>query len=234
MEETAFFLSMVVDPLKPIVLTGAQFPAGSAANDGVRNLAEAICIARTADAAQWGPVITFSGFIYCAREVVKSDTHALQGFESPAWGPVGRVDGEEVIIARSLRKRKSLPLKVLRPVLLIHLSLGVTGEEVLRMAEPYEGVVLEAYGRGNAHPSVVDAIKKLLGQNKPVVLTSRCCKGAVKAVYGNGGGRDIERAGVWMSGDLDALKARLLLSLILANNTSAEEGRKYIEDWATP
>jgi len=234
MEETAFFLSMVCTPAKPIVLTGAQLTAKDHGSDGTRNLTEAIRIANTAEAAKWGPVIVFSGFIYCAREVVKADTHALEGFASPGWGPVGRVDGEDVIVARSLRAYKQLPLKELRPVLSIRLSLGMTGEEIIRMAEPYEGIVLEAYGRGNAHPSVAGAIKALIADNKPVVLASRCYKGAVKGVYGDGGARDLERAGVWMSGDLDALKARLLLSLILANDLRGEEGKRYIEDRAKP
>jgi L-asparaginase len=234
MEETAFFLSLVTEPTKPIVLTGAQLAANFKGSDGARNLSDAICIAKADSAANLGTVIAFSGFIHNAREVTKIDATAMQAFDSPDWGPVGRVEGEEVIIARQIRKHKRLPLKELRPVISLRLPLGFTGEELLKIAEPYEGIVLEAYGSGNAHPSVESAVKELLRKGKPVVITSRCLTGLVRAIYGNGGARDLERAGVWMGGDLSAIKARLLLSLILANDIRGDEGKSYIEDWARP
>ena len=234
MEETAFFLSLVTEPTKPIVLTGAQLAASFKGSDGARNLSDAICVARADVAANIGTVIAFSGFIHGAREVTKIDTTAMQAFASPDFGSIGRVEDEEVIIARQIRKYKRLPLKKLRPVISLRLPLGFTGEELLRIAEPYEGVVLEAYGSGNAHPSVESAVKELLQKGKPVVITSRCLTGSVRAIYGNGGARDLQRAGVWMGGDLSGIKARLLLSLLLANDIRGEEAKSYIEDWGRP
>lgn len=234
MEETAFFLSLVTEPTKPIILTGAQLAANFKGSDGARNLSDAICIAKADVVANLGTVVAFSGFIYGAREVTKIDTTAMQAFASPDWGPIGRVEGEKVIIARKSRKHKRLPLKNLRPVILVKLPLGFTGKELLKIAEPYEGIVLEAYGSGNAHPSVEGAVKELLGKGKPVVITSRCLTGSVRAIYGNGGARDLERAGVFMGGDLSGIKARLLLSLLIANGITGEAAKGYIEDWGRP
>lgn len=234
MEETAFFLALVTAPLKPIVLTGAQLDAGYPDSDGVRNLTEAICVAGCKEAAAWGPVIAFAGFVYAAREVLKVDTTALAAFDSPGWGPLGRIDQKNIMIGRLIRQRKQLPLRKLRPVILIRLALGMTGEEILRIAEGYQGVVLDTFGRGNAHPSVFAAAQELVQKDIPVVITSRCLKGCIAAIYGNGGGQDLKRAGVWMAGDLSGEKARLLFSLILANNLAKDEATKIIAEWANP
>jgi len=46
----------------------------------------------------------------------------------------------------------------------------------------------------------------------------RCPEGRVKPIYGNGGGRDVEGAGAIFSGDLQGIKARVLLSVLLGAN----------------
>lgn len=232
MEETAFYLSLVTPKRKPIVLTGAQFDASHPSSDGPRNLTDAICVARCPDAACLGPVVTFAGFIYSSREVTKLDTNAIQAFGSPGWGPVGRVDQRRVLLSRDVRERPTLPLAIPRPVILVRLAVGTTGDEVLKLAQGYEGVVLQAFGRGNAHPSVAHAVQELVSEGVPVIVTSRCNAGAVAPIYGNGGGRDLERSGAWFAGDLAGEKARILLGLMLANGLSQEQMLSFVNSYS--
>ena len=235
MEETSFFLSLVISGTgKPVVLTGAQLDASHPASDGLRNLKDAICVAQSKEAAAWGPVVTFSGFVYAAREVRKVDTNAMEAFSSDGWGPVGRVDGDHVHVARRIRMNPTIPLAVPKPVALIRLGVGMTGQEIARMAQGYEGIVLQAFGRGNAHPSIAPVVESLVDYGVPVIITSRCLRGGVLPIYGGGGGRDLERAGAWFAGDLSGEKARVLLGLLLANGSSQAEMRAAIEAWSIP
>ncbi|MCL6577489.1 asparaginase [Kyrpidia sp.] len=232
MEETAFYLSLVTPKQKPVVLTGAQFDASHPSSDGPKNLSDAILVARSPAAASLGPVIVFAGFIYSGREVKKIDTNALQAFGAPGWGPVGRVDRGQVFLVREERDRPLLPLLPPHRVALIRLGLGTDGEEVLRIASGYEGVVLQAYGRGNAHPTVAQAVGRLVGDGVPVIVTSRCNAGAVAPIYGDGGGRDLERKGAWFAGDLAGEKARILLGLMLASGLSREEMYRIVQAYS--
>lgn len=235
LEETAFFLSLVAGGSnKPIVLTGAQLDASHPQSDGYRNLKDAICVATAKNANTLGVVVVFSGFVYSAREVRKVDTSAFEAFSSPGWGPVGRVDGERVYASRFIEERPVIPLATPQPVALIRLGIGMTGEELRGMVLGYRGIVIQAFGRGNAHPSIFPEVETFIRNGIPVVITSRCIRGAVMPLYGNGGGRDLERAGAWFAGDLSGEKARLLLGLLLANSYSCETMKESIEAWSTP
>ncbi|MBH8605887.1 asparaginase [Thermoactinomyces sp. CICC 10522] len=235
MEETAFFLSLIAaGTQKPIVLTGAQLNASHPSTDGLRNLMDAIRVAQTPVAGKLNVVVVFAGFIHTARDVQKIDTNALEAFDSPGWGPVGRVDEDQVIIARSVRKYPPLQLNVPKPVALIRLGVGMTGTEFRRMVDGYGAVVLETFGRGNAHPSFTAEVKSLVHQGVPVVVTSRCIRGSVLPVYGNGGGRDLERSGAWFAGDLKGEKVRILLGLLLANNATFDEMANVIAQYSQP
>ncbi len=231
LEETSFFLSLVTDRSKPIVLTGAQLDASHPSSDGHRNLMDAITIARSTETARWGPIVVFGGYIYSAKEVRKVDTNGLEAFAAPGWGPIGRVDQDRVICGRNIPNLVFFDPAIPAPVGLIRLCVGMTGQEVVRMADGYQGLVLQAFGRGNAHPSVFPEISQLVNNHIPVIITSRCMSGAVAPVYGNGGGRDLERAGAWFAGDLSGEKARLLLGLLLTLRFPFDRAREHIQRW---
>jgi L-asparaginase len=231
LEETSFFLSLVCNRSKPIVLTGAQLDASHPSSDGHRNLMDAVCVARFKQAANWGPVVVFGGYIYAAREARKVDTNGLEAFAAPGWGPLGRVDQDRVIVARTLTAQPLLQPAIPKSVALIRLCIGMTGDEIAQLANGYKGLVIQAFGRGNAHPSVSPEVQGLVSRGIPVVITSRCISGAVAPVYGNGGGRDLERAGAWFAGDLSGEKARLLLGLLLTHGTNGETSKSFLLQW---
>ncbi|UOF90425.1 asparaginase [Fodinisporobacter ferrooxydans] len=231
MEETAFFLSLTCQRKKPIVLTGAQLNASEPASDGLRNLSDAIRVASCQEAAALGPVIAFAGFLHAGREVRKVDTSALEAFQSVGFGPVGRVEHNKVIIRRKCTDYPLLPLQPMERVGLVRLGIGMTGDEILKIAEGYKGLVIEAYGLGNAHPSIAPAVQQLANRKIPVVITSRCLRGSVAPVYGGGGGRDLERAGAFFAGDLSGEKARILLALLIGNKLDHEAFYEWFNAW---
>ncbi|WAH36465.1 asparaginase [Alicyclobacillus dauci] len=235
MEETAFYLSITTSHIKkPVILTGAQLDASYMASDGANNLRDAICAAQVPALGEGGALISFAGFLYNAREVTKIDTTAIEAFESLNWGPIGRIDKDDVWISRRLSTKTSMKIAVPSSVALIRLAVGMTGEEVRKMAQGYPGVVLQAFGRGNAHPSVSDEVRRLVENGVPVIVTSRCMRGSVRPVYGNGGGKDLERAGAWFAGDLSGEKARVLLGLMISNQIHCDEMIKILGEYSHP
>ena len=76
-------------------------------------------------------------------------------------------------------------------------------------------VVLEATGAGNANPQVTDEVARLVGSGVVVALSTRVHAGPVAAVYGNGGGADLVRAGAIPTGTLRPSQARVLLTALL-------------------
>jgi L-asparaginase len=60
-------------------------------------------------------------------------------------------------------------------------------------------------------------------------MTSRCQRGRVKPIYGNGGGKTLAEGGVIFAGDLSGQKARILLSVLLGMGLPPDELRSEIE-----
>lgn len=92
MEETAYFLSLVVRSEKPIVLVGAMRPATAMSADGPMNLFNAIAVATTPAARGRGVLVVANDEIHFAREVTKTNTTQLGTFHSGQRGLAGLVN----------------------------------------------------------------------------------------------------------------------------------------------
>ena len=91
MEETAFFLGLVVRSDKPVVLVGSMRPATSQSADGPLNLYNAVAVAADKDAGGRGVLVVSNDDIHSGRDVHKTHTTAVQTFVSFNRGPIGRV-----------------------------------------------------------------------------------------------------------------------------------------------
>ncbi len=113
---------------------------------------------------------------------------------------------------------------------LIRIALGMDDRYLRFCADNgARAIVLEGFGRGNAPPALGTAATELAGQGFPVVMTSRCQRGRVKPVYGNGGGKTLAEGGVIFAGDLSGHKARILLSVLLGAGYEGQRLREEIE-----
>src|SRR5262245_31608683 len=89
MEETAYFLSLVVKSDKPVVLVGSMRPATAISADGPANLYNAVALAANPQAHGLGPVVVLNDEIHFAREVQKMNSTSLDTFLSPNRGRAG-------------------------------------------------------------------------------------------------------------------------------------------------
>lgn len=225
MEESAFVAWLLVRSEKPVVFTGAQRHAGLSDTDGPRNIGDALSAAASDDLFGIGPVILFEGDIHGARYGCKTHTSRVDTFRSVGLGKLGEVDfGEVHLYQRPVHARPQVAAQALDPnVELIALGLGTT-PKLMALAGDHgaSGIILSAFGRGNAPDGFANEIERITQMGIHVVVASRCFEGRTRAVYGNdSGGVSLVDKGAILAGDLSAVKARLLLSACLGAGCDA-------------
>ncbi|AXG81473.1 asparaginase [Streptomyces paludis] len=224
MEETAFALALVHADDRPIVLTGAQRPSDDPAADGPRNLATALTWAVHPAARNHGVSAVFDGAVWPAIGLRKTDTLAPAAFGAPGRGPLARVDDGRIrLIGRPPRPAALITaddLARLPRVDVVPLYIGCdTALLDAAVAAGAQGIVLCAFGAGNAPPEVTEAVGRLVADGVAVAVASRVPAGATSAAYGAGGGADLLRAGAVFAADLSPWQLRLLLAAALHRST---------------
>lgn len=229
MEETSFLADLLIPPEKPVVFTGAQLPHDHPQTDGPRNILDSVRAAACSEALGLGAMVCFNGQLHAARDVTKVHTSALETFQSYQHGALGCVDGRRVVIFRRPVAYLSLSAEKLdKRVDLIRLVIGIDGRPIDSALESgVDGLVIEAFGRGNSTTAVGRAVGRASAAGVPVVITSRCPSGRVEPIYGSGGGggRDLEEAGGIFAGDLKGPKARIFLTVALSDPSAKHQLR---------
>lgn len=218
LEETAYFLDLTVKDMRPVILTASQRDASESDSDGPRNLRNSMLIALDSHATGRGVVIALNEEIHAARDVRKLHTSHVDAFSSGELGSLGNIDNEDVLWHR--KPEPSVKFEVPKRLAKVIVCKAFTGMEagILEnmMDTTVEGVVIEAFGRGNLPPEVVPEIQRITQRGIPVVITSRCLFGRTSPAYGYpGGGADLERQGAFFAADLSTEKVRILLSIAI-------------------
>jgi L-asparaginase len=223
MEEVAYLADLIIASEKPVVFTGAQRHAGYPDSDGPRNLNAAILVAASEASKGLGALIVFEDEIHAARDATKVHTSRVGTFASAEHGKLGEVDGAEIIISRRTIRRGTIQTRAIDSrVDLIKLCMGADARFVDFASETgRKGIVVEAFGRGNATRAVTEAVRRAVDRGILVAIASRSSQGRVWPTYtGGGGGHDLIKAGAIFAGDLSGVKTRILLALLLGAGCS--------------
>jgi L-asparaginase len=217
LEETAMLLDLTVDSPKPVILTGAMRTATQVGYDGFVNLAAAVRVAASPEARDLGTLAVLNDEIHAARFVTKTHTLSVSTFQSPAWGPIGRVEGDRVLVGSRVTRRY-IPCNGLETrVELLKLTVGAEPavlEDLL--ARGARGVVIEALGGGRIPPWWFPAIERAIAAGVTVGVGSRCPAGRAWDAYGYPGAvRDAVAAGCLLAEGLNGQKARIKLMVVL-------------------
>lgn len=232
LEETAYFLDLTIKDQRPIILTASQRDASERDSDGPRNLRNAMLIAKNPQAVGRGVVIALNEEIHAARDVRKLHTSHVDAFNSGESGALGGIDNEEVIWHRKPEPSVKLGIPArLANIAICKVFTGMSSRFLeCFLDEITEGIVIEAFGRGNVPPELVPTIHKIIARKIPVVVTSRCLFGRTAPNYGYpGGGGDLERAGVWFASDLSTEKVRLLMSIAIGQGIELKTIREILD-----
>ncbi len=95
------------------------------------------------------------------------------------------------------------------------------------------GIVLQATGAGNANRAICDAVADLTASGVVVATSTRVNAGPVVAIYGDGGGADLLRAGAVPTGLLRPSQARILLAALLGVHRDAGAVRAALRSQTT-
>ncbi len=232
LEETAYFLDLVIKTEKPIVVIGAMKTSSEPDWDGPRNLLDAIHIINNPNSRGLGVLVCLNGEINAASEVTKTHTEDVETFRSLDFGALGFVERGKVIFNRLPRKLEKFETENINPnVDLIKVYAGMD-EKFFRFAADSgaEGIVVEAMGVGNVPPKAFEGIKYAVEKNIPVILVSRCPAGETLDIYGYpGAGKWLKKIGVIFAEYLNGQKARIKLIVCLGLTKEIEQLRKMFE-----
>ncbi len=224
MEETAYLLDLTVDTDKPIALTGAMRTASDVGYEGMANLLATIRVAASDTARGLGALVVMNQEIHAARQVSKTHTQSLDTFKSLGLGPLGRVDGDKVVLDRRVARQHIPCSRLNQDVYLVKLAVGMDVAFLRQlMARRAAGVIIEALGGGRVPPPWMPTIREAVQQGMVVVIASRCPSGRVYDAYGyEGAYRDLDRAGVVFAEGVNGQKSRIMLMVALGEDRDRE------------
>lgn len=238
LEETAYFLNLVLKTEKPVVLVGAMRPATALSADGPLNLLNAVRVACDPEARGRGVLVVLNDTVLAAREATKAHPTNVATFRGPDAGMLGMVAGARIEwLSRSAKRHTTeTPFAVsmlegverLPRVDIIYSHVDDDGLFVkAAVAAGARGIVHAGTGNGSIHSDTEPALFEAAREGVLVVRASRTGSGATVE------GLDAwQRAGFIPSGTLNPQKARVLLQLALLawGNLPAEERQKKTEE----
>lgn len=234
LEETAYFLNLVVKSDKPVVLVGAMRSATSMSADGPLNLYNAVSVAADKSSAGNGVLVVLNDEIHAAREVTKTNTSSVDTFKSRNTGQIGRVYyGKVVYTAKNLKKHTKnsvfdvSKLDTLPRVDIVYSHANDYGdivEHLVKMGS--KGIVHAGTGNGSIHNDVMVTLKAAQDSGVRVVRSSIVGSGFIDP------SKKMDYDGKFiLGGDLNPQKARILLMLGLTKTDDVKELQKYFREY---
>jgi len=232
-EETGYFLDLVVHTRKPVVMTAAMRPSTALSADGPLNIFNAVGVAADPKAAGRGVMIVANDDIHDARSITKTNTTDVQTFMSPERGLLG-------VCLYGKNRWFRYPYKLhtyeselsvdgvneLPRVDVIYITAGVSPDLIdCAVAKGAKGIVTAGVGNGNMTGDALKAVERAVKKGVVVVRSSRVTAGST--------GRNVEikddEIGTVASGGLNPAKARVLLKLVLLKTSDPTKVQEYFD-----
>lgn len=227
MEETAFFLNLVVKSDKPVVMVGSMRPSTAVSADGPLNLYNAVGVAIDPQAKGRGVLVVMNDWIHAAHSLTKTSTTAIQTFMSPLRGVVGIASYGKNDFYNSPQWKHTVSsefdvtnVSKLPRVDVVFACVDMPADLIdASVANGAKGIVIAGVGNGNMTKASLEAAARAVKKGVVVVRSSRVATGTV--------GRNVEvnddELGFVASDELNPQKSRILLSLaLLKPRTTAE------------
>ncbi|MBI2986426.1 MAG: asparaginase [Deltaproteobacteria bacterium] len=232
LEETAYFLNLTVKSERPVVLTAAQRRFTTMSSDSPKNFLQAVRVAANEEAKGKGALVVTNDLINAAREVTKTISSRLETYSSKDIGVLGYVDNDQITFYRAPLKKHTTesPFDVSNFKSLPRVDIVYTyvdADEVLIESAvekgKAEGLVIAGFSSGSPTPAMDAALKRIVANGFPVVLSQRGGMGRVRI--------NRNRSHLISADNLTPQKARILLMLALTKTKDIRELQRIFQEY---
>ena len=221
MEETAYFLHLILKTEKPVVITGAMRPATALSADGTLNLYNAFQVALDDKSQGMGVLMVLNNTIGSARFSTKTNTTNVATFSGLNTGELGAViDNAVMYYNRTTRPHTmATPFSIHDfeedesfPRVDILISHADDDDKLVdaSVAIGAKGIVFAGLGNGCIPDKVLPGLVRASKAGVRLIRSSRVFSGPVF-----NGLTEWEEAGLISAWNLSAIKSRILLQLAL-------------------
>src|SRR5262245_45984372 len=233
MEETSYFLSLVVKSDKPVVLTGSMRPSTAMSADGPLNIYNAVAIAADPKARGRGVMVAVDDDIHSAHDIIKfhsTDVATMRSGEAGLLGATLFGKNTWYRTPASVHTAKSEfsveGVNALPRVDIIYAHANMSPDIIASaVTSGAKGLVIAGVGDGNMTAPALEAVKAAIAKGVIVVRSSRTNGGIIR--------RNIEvnddQIGTVTSMELNPAKARVLLQLALLKTKDAKTIQGYYD-----
>jgi L-asparaginase len=233
LEETAYFLGLVLKVAVPVVVVGSQRPLSGLSSDAPLNLVNAVRTAASPASRGRGVLVVLNDEIQAAREVTKTSTFRMQTFRTPDFGILGYVDGEHVRYYRASERRHApdtefdiRSLDALPRVDIVYSYAGADGTAIRAfVAAGARGLVSAGFAPGMTTPAELEALGEAVEAGVAVLQSTRAGSGVTLD------GHRLRDRGIIPADNLNPQKARLLLALALTVTRDPAAIRRIVDTY---
>lgn len=226
LEETAFFLNLVIHSDKPVVVVGSMRPGTSMSADGMLNLYNAVVVAGRPESKGRGVMVAMNDTIDSGRDVAKRVNIKTNAFSSP-WGALGMVVEGKTYWFRKLDKRHTMSsefdidsIDKLPDVQIVYGSGNMNTALYDTAAKDGAKAIIHAgTGNGSVADYAVEPLRKLRARGVQIIRSSRVGEGFV---IRNSEQPDDKYDWV-VAHDLNPQKAKILAALALTKTSDTKE-----------
>jgi L-asparaginase len=234
-EETAYFLDLVVKSDKPVVLTAAMRPATALSADGPLNFYNAVAVAANKKSTGRGVLVVINDWIHDAESLTKTSTTAVQTFMSPLEGLIGTVAYGDVTFNRNPIGKHTMTsefsltgVTALPRVDIVMAYENMDGALIdAAAAAGAKGIVIAGVGNGNLTQAAVNALAAQAKKGIVCVRASRVVTGRVSRNVE----LDDDKLGFVAALDKNPQKARVLLRLALLKPRTVADIQRIFNEY---
>lgn len=233
-EETAYFINLVINTQKNIVFTGSFRPSNALGFDGARNLYNAIYLACSAGISQMGVVLTFNDCIVNARDATKQNPSILSDLSINGAGLIGFIQGQEPYTQHIGRYRHTYQSEFsinnviqLPKVFIIYGHLGIDTTFIEAAIESgAKGIISAGMGKGYQPSALTKGLAQASKKGIHVVRCSRSGQGIV-----NRDPEQDDQHGFIVGSSLNPQKARILLSVAILHTKNRVDIQRIFNEY---
>lgn len=227
LEETAYFLNLVINSKKPIVFVGSMRPSTALSADGPLNLYNAVALASDKKSYGKGVLVLMNDKIFSARDVKKTHTTNVDSFSSNSFGELGQAYFGEIDIYYQTTKKHTyrgefkindFDDSIKADIIYIYTNFDHTIIDNL-IASNTNAIIVAGVGDGNVSAETLEKLKIASEKGILIVRSSRLDSGKVI--------KNVEIAddeyGFAVANNLSPQKARILAILALSKTKNIKK-----------